>query len=676
MYVIGFTLMVLGALPLGWLMLVAKARRAQRLDQYVMPAAQVLIDNLPKTGDAAGVAVRTGEIIKSDPERYVGLPQRWPIDPSDLESFVTVRFPVSPGSNEKLKDRLIDELAKRLGFDGVPSVEWVFSGHGAIARLYPTPSFGDARTVYDYLDAIRALDESPHCVLLGLDLAGEPVVYDHVTLGPHIKASAGSGGGKSNLYRFLVPQYIRSGAQVVVLDVKGVSMLDLAVALEFKNIKYYSEAETCHNAFQAVFAELERRRREDIRARLEGRSIKFTPLHVVMEEANTLMAMLKDFWEYAKQAQEDAAKHSPAVRSMHYSVYMGREFSIYIHVIAQRAEAAVFGGGAVRENFNAALMSKWDARTWKMLAHGHKYVPHPMDWSWYLVTSMGVTRYMPPHLQESDAKLIADIDNVRDIEWSAELESVPDVRITSTDGYGMPQLEGGNEFGTPAKISGLPNIELAVTVSLREAHALMSAHGHVVPFSVLEQWQKGSRSATSKGYGEWPEPCGNNGRAKVYKRTDIIEWFSGVKPNGRFWDGRTCEIEADHCVLRRHTVYGVRVKGVSGVVAYVGQTHQGLNNRIDQHREAQYWGDEIIDGVELFSGVMTCIEARQIEARLTELLAPVLSRPIPQFMGPEGGMAGPKWNPVAVPVDDLKRARHARDRAAGKPLYVRERVSW
>ncbi len=183
---------------------------------------------------------------------------------------------------------------------------------------------------------------NPHRVVLGLDLEGKPVIYDHVAHGPHIKASAGSGGGKSNHYRFLVPQYIRHGAQVVMLDVKGVSMLDLAVSLEFRNIKYYSEAETCHNALQAVFAELERRRAADIEARLRGERIVFTPMHVIMEEANTLMAMLKDFWEYAKAVHEDAAKHSPAVRAMHYSVYMGREFGIYLHVICQRAEAAVW----------------------------------------------------------------------------------------------------------------------------------------------------------------------------------------------------------------------------------------------------------------------------------------------------------------------------------------------
>ena len=176
----------------------------------------------------------------------------------------------------------------------------------------------------------------------------------------------------------------------------------------------------------------------------------------------------------------------------------------------------MFGGGAVRENFNAALMSKWDMRTWKMLAHGHKYVPHPMDWSWYLVTSTAVVRYMPPNLQETDAALIARLDEVVELAWPEELEAVPDVRVTSTDGY-LPA--GGKEIG------GLPHIELSVTMTLRQAHTLISEHGHAIPLSVLEQWQAGARSAEAKGYAVWPQAVGNNGRAKVYKRTDVLAWM-------------------------------------------------------------------------------------------------------------------------------------------------------
>jgi len=653
-----FVLVCLGLLPCALWALVQAAEHAQRRDKWIRPAAQVLIDNLPKTGtDAVGVAANIAAALRTHPERYVTLPKVWPIDPTDLTSHVLVKLPISPGTNEKVKDRIAGEIGSRLGFDGAPSAEWLYVGHGALVKLYPTPSFGAPRTVYDYLPFVEAEAGSPHRVVLGTDVSGAPVVYDHVTMGPHIKASAGSGGGKSNLYRFLVPQYIRSGAQVVILDVKGVSMLDLAVALEFRNIKYYSEAETCHNAFQAVFAELERRRKEDISARLSGRAAVFAPLHVIMEEANTLMAMLKDFWEYAKAAHSEAARHSPAVRSMHYSVYMGREFGIYIHVICQRAEAAVFGGGAVRENFNAALMSKWDMRTWKMLAHGHRYIPHPMDWSWYLVTSTAVVRYMPPHLQESDACLLADLDNVSDLAWSAELEAVPDVRVTSVQGY-LPQ--GVNE------IAGLPHIELAMTVTLKEAHSMLAKHGHNVPLTVLEQWQKGARSAESKGYAPWPSAVGANGRTKVYARTDILAWLtSGPEPSGKFWDGVFVDIRRADLAIKPHVIYGLRVETYGDTVGYIGQTHQALETRSEQHAETQYWGDLITDTVEIFSGDMTCIEAREIEGLLTDTLACVLNRPVPQV----GADVRPRWNPAAETVEGLRDARHARDIESGRPLF-------
>lgn len=657
-------LIVVGVLVALALALYVHARwvfKDQSLEEWVRPAAQVLADNLPKSGPGTedGGFVAVAQEIRLHPTRYVRLPRRFPIPETDLKSHVVCHLPVSPGSNERTKDRIVKDLAERLKLGSSPSAEWMHRGHGAELRIWPTPSFGEPRTVYDYMPAIEAERVNAHRVVLGLDLDGNPVVYDHVTMGPHLKASAGSGGGKSNLYRFLVPQYIGSGCQVVILDVKGVSMLDLAVSLKFRNIKYYSEAETCHNAFQAVFAELERRRKADIRARLQGESIKFTPLHVVMEEANTLMAMLKDFWEYAKQAHEEAARHSPAVRSMHYTVYMGREFGIYIHVIAQRAEAAVFGGGAVRENFNAALMSKWDMRTWKMLAHGHKYIPHPMDWSWYLVTSVGVTRYLPPSLQESDAALIADLDNVPQLEWAEELEAVPDVQVTSAIDY----VPG------PTQLSGLPQVELAVTVTLKEAHALICKHGHCIPLSVMEQWQKGgnTRSATAKGYAEWPEPVGNNGRAKVYKRTDIINWMlTGPEPVGYFWDGQAIRIKRTDLELKPHTIYGLKVVGYGDVVSYVGQTHQQVETRVEQHKSTQYWGDLVQDVVSIYEGVMTCIEARELEAYVTEILGTRLNRPIPQV----GMDVEPKWNPAAESAEDLKMARHIRDREAGKPAFT------
>lgn len=656
-------LMVLGAVCLALGGLCEAAHRAKRRDMWVLPAAQILIDNLPKTGQLvdAGVVGAVSDMVRAHPDRYIKLPKVFPIDATDLESCVTVRLPVSPGSQEKTRDKIVADVGHRLGFDGVPSADWSFVGSGAVVRLYPTPSFGEPRTVFDYLPWVERESIHPHRVVLGLDLDGNPVIYDHVVMGPHVKASAGSGGGKSNLYRFLVPQYIRSGGQVIILDVKGVSMLDLAVALEFRNIRYFSEAQTCHDAFQAVFEELERRRKADIEARLAGRAIKFSPLHVIMEEANTLMAMLKDFWEYAKKAHADAAVHSPAIRSMHYSVYMGREFGIYIHVIAQRAEAAVFGGGAVRENFNAALMSKWDMRTWKMLGHGHKYIPHPMDWSWYLVTSTEVVRYLPPHLQESDAALIADLDNVVEIEWPESIMEVPDVRLTSV---------GGPRAIERATV----DIELPVTMTLAEVGKFIEAHGYGVAYTTLRKWQSGERSPESQGFAPWPAHAGeNNDGARVYKRTDIVKWMvTKGAPSGKYWDGYEAEIKASDCVVRHHVIYGINVDGIDGV-GYIGQTHQEVETRIDQHREDQYWGDVIVGFVKLFEGEMTCIEARGLEAMLISDWGPTLNRAIPQI----GAKPAPQWNPAGESGTVLRDARHARDKATGKPLFTsaRDRVT-
>jgi hypothetical protein len=118
--------------------------------------------------------------------------------------------------------------------------------------------------------------------------------------------------------------------------------------------------------------------------------------------------------------------------------------------------------------------------------------------------------------------------------------------------------------------------------------------------------------------------------------------------------------------LKPHTVYALKVAGYGDLAGYVGQTHQAVETRVAQHEETQYWGDLIQDYVSVFEGVMTCIEARELEATVTELLGTRLNRPIPQV----GVNVEPKWNPAAESAEDLMVARHARDREAGKPAFT------
>ena len=136
-----------------------------------------------------------------------------------------------------------------------------------------------------------------------------------------------------------------------------------------------------------------------------------------------------------------------------------------------------------------------------------------------------------------------------------------------------------------------------------------------------------------------------------------------------------CDVERNDIIVRPHVVYGLRVETFGDNVAYIGQTHQALQVRAAQHADAQYWGDLITDVVEIFTGEMTCIEARKIEGTLTEVLGTALNRPIPQ-VGTESEIR-PVWNPAAESAESLRDGRRARDTEQGRPIFThpRDRVS-
>ena len=207
-------------------------------------------------------------------------------------------------------------------------------------------------------------------------------------------------------------------------------------------------------------------------------------------------------------------------------------------------------------------------------------------------------------------------------------------------------------------------------MTLAEVGKFIEAHGYAVSYATLRKWQSGERSPESQGFAPWPDSEGVNADgAKVYARLNIIKWMvSKGAPSGKLWDGREIDIQASDCVVRWHVIYGIYVMDVDGV-GYVGQTHQEVEERIDQHREDQYWGDVIVNYVKLFEGEMTCVEARGFEAMLIEQWGPTLNRAIPQI----GAKPVPKWNPAGEHGAVLRDARHARDKASNRPLFTSSR---
>lgn len=127
-------------------------------------------------------------------------------------------------------------------------------------------------------------------------------------------------------------------------------------------------------------------------------------------------------------------------------------------------------------------------------------------------------------------------------------------------------------------------------------------------------------------------------------------------------------------VRRRGIIYGFKVTHPDrpGVVTwgYVGQTRQRVSEREGQHRDVQPWADTIVG--EWFTDAATGVRYQAVvleagewdEAEIDDWEQVWIDRLQPLY-----NVQGNWRNPHRVKPWVAKRQRHARDRAAGRPLW-------
>lgn len=291
--------------------------------------------------------------------RHVRLSPAW----SGGDPYVDITLPGTVRLDDGFKARLVQQAGERLGYlDAVG--DWHTSGEHVRVRISPSASV-PATVGWAAVRELAAGTDLDHPII-GVGTAG-PVRLDFVQESPHTFASAPSGAGKSTLYKLLFAQRLRAGAGLVVLDYKASAAYDYLDQLPSNMVRTFTDPEVIGEVLLLLRAEKDWRR--DNR---KGNSGMFRTLDVLVEEANSLKAVLGLRWQAA--GHKGPNQWQAALSEL---VFMGREFGIHLHYAAQRADAAVFGGGAQRTSFQLRLMAQQDEATWKMLAPGLPYQAAP-----------------------------------------------------------------------------------------------------------------------------------------------------------------------------------------------------------------------------------------------------------------------------------------------------------
>lgn len=371
---------------------------------YVLPAAKVL-------ARVTGVKLRHRDMLAA-----IEIPEHFGEEVEDGREPEGVRVYVPEVVlDAAMKKRIADAVGARLGLPD-PIAKWIESGvPKRYVDLYPQALPPKAVSLEDLMEELLAGDmDHP---LVGVMTGGRVSRMDFVNDSPHSLGSAGSGAGKSTLYKLIAMQRLRHGAYAIILDFKKWSHLRWAGRLPAGRVRVEDEVPAIHDILAVLLDELMWRKSFNLDQ--EDELAKLPTLDVYVEEINTLLPLLVDYWtaftaeqkvrarirvRKAKEAIKEGGaleevpdaylaeleeaeealiaamslpKKSPAVQAIRYGVNLGREFRIHFHFIGQSIDAAAAGGRNTRESFRTRLLARWDAKTWKMLADGIPFVACP-----------------------------------------------------------------------------------------------------------------------------------------------------------------------------------------------------------------------------------------------------------------------------------------------------------
>jgi hypothetical protein len=491
---------------------------------YVYPAAKVL-------ARVTGVHMKKKDMLAA-----IELPPGFGEEISEEPEAVRVYLP-EVELTAAMKRRIADAVGARLGLPDAIA-KWTESGvPRRFCDLYPQALPPKSVSIESLMSELL-LSDMDH-PLVGVQTGGRVSRMDFKNDSPHSLGSAGSGAGKSTLYKLIGMQRMRLGAYAIFLDFKKWSHLRWAGKLPGRAL-IEDEVPAIHNALGRVLDELMWRKSFNLED--ESKLAELPTIDVYVEEINTLLPLLVDYWtaytaeakvrarirvrkakeeikaagaegeapdhllaelEEAEEALVQAQslpKKSPAVQAIRYGVNLGREFRIHFHFIGQSIDAAAAGGRNTRESFRTRLLARWDAKTWKMLADGIPFVACPSG-------DVGIWAHV--HGGEYEIVRVPYVPDEFAIEYVLE-GTRPSLPMFHGDP--APSIEGETVRPAIAAIAALS--EIVNTLPSKADGGRIS----------LDALRTASKRRAETGF---PEPVEEPlpGRAALYAIADVEAWF-------------------------------------------------------------------------------------------------------------------------------------------------------
>lgn len=326
-------------------------------------------------------------------------------------------------------------------------------------------------------------------------------------------------------------QRMRRGAYAIILDFKKWSHLRWAGQLvEEGRVVIHDKIAPIHDTLVRVMQELTWRKSFDLKD--EARLAELPTLDVYVEEINTLMGMLVDYWkEYvagekaaarialsrARAAEdEDAVAEalemqaaamalpatSPAIQALRYGVNLGREFRIHFHFIGQSMSAKAAGGRDTRESFRTRLLARLDAKTWKMLADGIPFVACPS-------TEPGIWAHV--HAGTYEIVRVPKVEDAYAVEY-----------VRAGVRPSLPMFHG-DAMPSAGQIDGRNGRELTSAMSLSDVLSVLPSRRDGSSMS-LKALQRAYERRLDNGFPE-PVQVGGAGKPNLFDPEQVLAWF-------------------------------------------------------------------------------------------------------------------------------------------------------